>query len=142
MKKPLILASSLLTLVFLIAACGSDSTPAPQINQVSFTAMDYGFSGSQFIPSGMTEMVMTNTGRELHHQQLLTVPEGMATEDLIAGLVSGEAGPPPPGVEAAGSVGAIGPGATGITALNMTAGDYLIVCFIPNAEGVPHMALG
>jgi hypothetical protein len=142
MKKPLILASSLLTLVFLIAACGSDSTPAPQINQVSFTAMDYGFSGSQVIPSGMTEMVMTNTGRELHHQQLLTVPEGMATEDLIAGLVSGEAGPPPPGVEAAGSVGAIGPGATGITALNMTAGDYLIVCFIPNAEGVPHMALG
>ena len=87
-------------------------------------------------------MVMTNTGRELHHQQLLTVPEGMATEDLIAGLVSGEAGPPPPGVEAAGSVGAIGPGATGITTLNMTAGDYLIVCFIPNAEGVPHMALG
>jgi|TARA_B100001146_G_scaffold193788_1_gene180572 hypothetical protein len=23
----------------------------------------------------------------------------------------------------------------------MTAGDYLLVCFIPNAEGVPHMAL-
>ena len=67
-------------------------------------------------------MVMTNTGRELHHQQLLMVPEGMTTEDLIAGP--------------------IGPGATGIPTLNMTAGDYLIVCFIPNAEGVPHMALG
>jgi len=67
-------------------------------------------------------MVMTNTGRELHHQQLLMVPEGMTTEDLIAGP--------------------IGPGATGITTLNLTAGDYLIVCFIPNAEGVPHMALG
>ena len=40
MKKPLILVSSLLTLVFLIAACGSDPTPAPQINQVAFTAMD------------------------------------------------------------------------------------------------------
>ena len=61
-KKPLILVSPLLTLVFLIAACVSDSTPAPQINQVSSTAMDYGFSGPQFIPSGMTEMVMTNTG--------------------------------------------------------------------------------
>ena len=46
-------------------------------------------------------MVMTNTGRELHHQQLLMVPEGMTAEDLIAGLLSGEAGPPPPGVEAA-----------------------------------------
>ena len=85
---------------------------------------------------------MTNTGRELHHQQLLTVPESMATEDLTAGLLSGEAGPPPPGVEAAGGVGAIGPGATGITTLNMTSGDYLLVCFIPNAKGVPHMALG
>jgi len=40
MKKPLILVSSLLTLAILIAACGSDSTPAPQINQVSFMAMD------------------------------------------------------------------------------------------------------
>lgn len=59
----------------------------------------------------------------------------MATEDSIAGLLSGEAGPPPPGVEAAGGVGPIGPGATGITILNMTAGDYLIVCFIPNGEG-------
>ena len=46
-------------------------------------------------------MVMTNTGRELNHQQLLIVLEGMATEDLNAGLLSGEAGPPPPGVEAA-----------------------------------------
>ena len=46
-------------------------------------------------------MVMTNTGHELHHQQLLIVLEGMATEDLNAGLLSGEAGPPPPGIEAA-----------------------------------------
>jgi hypothetical protein len=67
-EKATILVSSLSTLVFLIATCGSDPTPAPQINQVSFTAMDYGFRGPQFIPSGMTEMVMTNTGRELHHQ--------------------------------------------------------------------------
>ncbi len=92
--------------------------------------------------AGMTEMVLTNTGRELHHQQLMTVPEGMSSDDLIAGLLSGEAGPLPPGVAAAGGVGLIGPGATGRTTLNMTAGNYLIVCFIPNAEGVPHMALG
>ena len=46
-------------------------------------------------------MVLTNAGRELHHQQLLTVPENMATEDLITGLLSGEAGPRLPGIEAA-----------------------------------------
>ena len=39
-------------------------------------------------------------------------------------------------------MGAIGPGATGITTLKMTAGDYLLVCFMLNAEGVPHMAFG
>jgi len=38
--------------------------------------------------------------------------------------------------------GAIGPGATGITTLKMTAGDYLLVCFMLNAEDVPHMAFG
>ena len=137
MKKPLIFLSALAALVLLMAACGSDPTPAPAINQVTFTASDYAYGGLQFMPAVMTEI-----GGELHHQKLMTIPEGMSSDDLIAGMVSGEAGPSPPGVTSAGGVGPIGPGGTGRATLNMTAGNYLAICFIPNAEGVPHMALG
>ena len=86
--------------------------------------------------------VMTEIGGELHHQKLMTIAEGMSSDDLIAGMLSGEAGPSPRGVTSAGGVGPIGPGGTGRAKLNITAGNYLAICFIPNAEGVPHMALG
>ena len=86
--------------------------------------------------------VMTEIGGELHHQQLMTIPEGMSSDGLIAGMLSGEAGPSPLRVTSAGLVGPIGPGGNGRTTLNMTAGNYLAICFIPNSKGVPHMAQG
>ena len=86
----------------LLAACGDDDDTAPMINEVAYTAADYHFIGPQFLPSGMAELTLANDGLELHHQQLLPLPEGMTADDLIAGLMSGEGGPPPTGLDAAG----------------------------------------
>ena len=140
--KRLAIIPAVIILLTILAACGGDDDAAPQINKVSYTALDYRFDGPQFLPSGMTEFTLVNQGQELHHQQLLTLPEGMTAEDLIAGIMSGEEGPPPPGVDAAGGVGALNPGLSGNVTLNLTAGNYVIVCFVPNAEGIPHVALG
>ena len=85
----------------------------PQVNQVSFTAVDYGFEGPESIPAGITSITLVNQGRELHHQQLLKLPEGMTAIDLFAELESGAEGPPPPGVVPAGGVGGLGPGISG-----------------------------
>jgi len=156
MKRLLILVSASVALFFLIAACGSDptitpaptsipaptATAVPQINQVSFKAVDYSFSGPESIPAGMTGITFVNEGQELHHQQLLTLPDGMTVDDFMAALLSGEEGPPPPGVVGAGGVGALNPGLSGSVTLNLAPGNYVIVCFVPNAEGVPHVALG
>ena len=78
----------------------------------------------------------------MHHQQLITVPEGMATGDLIAGLLSGEAGPPPPG-EALGGFQSVVPGGSGTFRIDFTPGNYAFLCFVedPNT-GAPHFALG
>ena len=136
MKRFAIIPAVLITLMILVA-CGSDEEAAPQVNEVSLTAVDYRFDGPQFLPSGMTELTLINGGQELHQQQLLTLPEGMTADDLIAGLMSGEEGPPPPGVDAAGGVGALNPGLMGSVTLNLAVGNYVMVCFVPNAEGVP-----
>ena len=155
MKLKLPILGLLMTIaVGTLAACGSDptSTPlpsatpsptaVPEINQVSFNAVDFGFDGPDSIPAGMTRMTLVNEGKELHHLQLITVPEGMTADDLIAGLLSGGEGPPPPGVMAAGGVGSVDTTISASVTLNLAQGNYLMVCFIPNAEGVPHMALG
>ena len=85
--KRLLIIPALLVLLTILAACGDDEVVA-EINEVSYTAMDYFFEGPQFLPSGMTELTLVNEGMELHHQQLLTLPEGMTADDLIAGLMS------------------------------------------------------
>lgn len=147
MKRLAILPAALFLLA-IIAACGSDptatplptSTPVPQINQVSFTAVDYGFSGPDSIPAGMTTMTLVNEGEEFHHQQLVRVPPGMTIAELLE--AAGEEGPPPPGVLLAGGVSVLSPGISASATVNLVPGNYLMVCFIPNAEGVPHVALG
>lgn len=140
--KRLLIIRALVILLTIFAACGSDDEVVAEINEVSYTAMDYHFEGPQFLPSGMTELTLVNQGMELHHQQLLTLPEGMTVDDLMAGLMSGEEGPPPPGVDAAEGVGALNPGLSGNVTLNLTPGNYVVLCLVPNAEGAPHVALG
>ncbi len=124
---------AILLLLMVLAAWGDDDETAPMINEVAYTSADYRFIGTQFLPSGMTELTSANDGMELHHQQLLSLPKGMTADDLIAGLMSGEGGPPPTGLDAAGGVGALNPGLSGSVALDLAAGNYVMVCFVPNA---------
>ena len=131
--------------VVALAACGDGATPTPtpQINQVSFNAFDYGYGRPSSIPAGMTTISMVNEGVELHHQQLIKLPEGMAGEDLLAALAQGPAaGPPPPGLKSAGGVSVLAPGGKGTVTVNLEQGNYLMICFIPDSEGVPHFARG
>jgi hypothetical protein len=120
-------------LLTLLAACGDDDETAPMSNEVAYAAADYRFIGPQFLPSGMTELTLANDGMELHHQQLLSLPEGMTADDLIAGLMSGEEDPPPTCLDAAGEMGALNPGLSGSVTLDLAASNYVMVCFVPNA---------
>jgi len=47
----------------------------------------------------MTKLTLANNGMDLHHQQLLSPQQGMTQDDLIAGLMSGEPGPLPTGLD-------------------------------------------
>ncbi len=136
--------------VLALAACGEGATPTPlptptpvpQINEVSFTAIDFDYTGPSSIPAGMTRISLANEGQELHHQQLIKLPEGTSSEDLLAALAQGPGAPPPPGIESAGGVSVLAPGGSGTATLNLQPGNYVMLCFVPNGEGVPHFALG
>jgi hypothetical protein len=146
--KRVALFVGLLSALILMAACGEEepvptptATPVP-INEVSFTAADYSFDGPTSIPAGWTHLSMANEGQELHHLTLVKLPEGMSTEDLLTAFTAEDAGPPPPGMAFSGGPGTVAPGGTSNSTVKMEVGEYALVCFVPDANGVPHAALG
>lgn len=148
--KPMIWFTLFTFAIVALAACGASATatppptptPVPQINEVSFTAVDYEFNGPSSIPAGMTRITLANEGQDLHHQQLIKLPDGVTKADLIAAFAAGPGSPPPPGVEAAGGVSVLAPGGNGTATMNLDQGNYVMICLVPDAEGVPHFALG
>ena len=80
--------------ISLIVACG-DSPPEP--NPVAYSAVNYAFAGPATLPSGLTEITLTNAGTELHHQQLMKLPVGWSPAGFMAALEElDEDAPPPP----------------------------------------------
>jgi hypothetical protein len=43
---------------------------------VVFVAHDYGFTGPDRIPAGMTTVQIVNQGKDLHHVQIMQLTEG------------------------------------------------------------------
>jgi len=68
--------------------------------------------------------------------------DGVTFQQFQEALATGE-GPALALVEQRGGVGAIAPTGSAQAVLNLTAGEYVILCFIPSpADHVPHLAKG
>ena len=127
----------------LLAACQpAGGVPAGQGEQVSITASDYAFEAPDSIPAGWVDVTLSNTGQEAHHVQFLQMNEGVTFEQFTTALAQGE-GPALALVSLRGGVGQI-QGAAGAdeAVLELPAGNYVLVCFVPSPDGVPHLAKG
>ena len=126
------------------AAATPANTAAPSApNVVNITASEYKFDAPDSIPAGLTKFVLTDSGKELHHATLVKLDSGKTVVDLENGIKNMKPGTPPPGwVIFAGGPNAVAP--TGVTALttDLEAGTYAILCFVPDAKGVPHVMKG
>ncbi len=147
--------SAVLSLL-VVAACRPDRAPAPAAaadsagsataatappaNVVTFIARDYGFEGPAQIPAGITLFRLDNQGKELHHMVIARLDEGRTYDSLLAAMR--KPGPPPRWMYLAGGPNASNPGAGSNATMNLIPGHYAIMCFIPGADGVPHMAKG
>jgi hypothetical protein len=120
----------------------SDSapTPGPSANVVTYIARDYGFEGPAQIPAGPTLFRLDNQGKELHHLVLVRIEQGRTYDSLLAALR--KPGPPPRWMHLVGGPNATSPGANSNATENLSEGHYAVICFIPSADGVPHLAKG
>ena len=133
----------LLVVVFALHGLDSPQAFAASRNSspVVYAAHDYGFTGPGQIAAGVTTLQILNKGREPHHVQLLKLPPGKTAADFHAAIKANPAGFPP-WVKFVGGPNAVLPGSGAVATMTLAEGDYLLVCLIPNNEGVPHVALG
>ena len=125
------------------AADSAAVAAAPVANVVTIIATDYKFEAPDQVPAGLTTFNLTDNGKELHHATLIKLDSGKTFDDFMAGMKTMKPGTPPPGwVIPAGGPNAVGPGSTSSLTTVLAPGNYAIVCFIPDAKGVPHVAHG
>ncbi|MEZ4501788.1 MAG: hypothetical protein R3C39_04115 [Dehalococcoidia bacterium] len=126
----------------LIEVAGDENTAAVPEANFEVTAVDYGFEAPDSVAAGDVVLKLSNNGGEPHEANLLQLAEGATVEDAVAFFTS-EAPPagPPPFTNVGGAQG-IFPGDSTVATVNLAAGNYALICFIPNAEGAPHFVLG
>lgn len=144
----------LLSLVVLLAATGCSTREAPKEgagsaaapagpNVVNIIATEYKFESPESIPAGLTTLKLTDNGKEVHHASLIKLDSGKTLADFEAALKMMKPGAHPPGwLIPAGGPNAASPGASSELTMALNAGNYAIVCWIPDAKGVPHVMSG
>jgi hypothetical protein len=126
----------------LLAGCAAgDGEAADEARPavVNVMATDFAFDMPETIAAGPVTFRLMNHGEELHHLQLIRLEEGRTFEDFAA-LDPGA--PPPSWVVFIGGPNAPPPAGTSDVTVDLVAGDYVAICFIPSPDGVPHVAKG
>ena len=112
---------------------------AAKANVVRVSGEDFKFDAPDVISAGVTQFVFTNKGPALHHLAILKLNGGKTIDDLQAALAN--PGPMPSWVKEYGGANAPVPGEDSNVTLNMTPGNYALICFV-DIGGPPHFAKG
>jgi hypothetical protein len=124
-----------------LTVTASASAPAPlPASDLTLTLVDYAFSFSEPLTSGAHVVRVENSANQEHEIALFRFLPGKGMADLEAWAVAYE-GPAP--MTAIGGVPAIRPGQVADMYLDLTSGDYVALCFVPDAtDGMLHLMHG
>lgn len=146
MRRPLILlAAAALSL----SACsdggdGDEGSPTatapPAATTVDVSATEFAFDVPPEVTGGVVEMRFTNTGGLPHEFAFARIEEGKTEADVKAVIESG--GEPPKWAEDVAGVPGLSPGESITVTRTLEPGNYVFLCFFPDAEGTPHASLG
>jgi hypothetical protein len=107
---------------------------------VTITLADYNFTIKGTLNAGKHTIKVDNAGPQPHEIELVRLAPGKTVKDLM-GWIDKPNGPPP--ANAIGGVVAMMPSMSGYATVDLTPGDYLLVCFIPDGkDGKPHAEHG
>jgi len=118
-------------------AAGSAADPSA----VTYTARDYAFDGPEKIAGGWTTVTLLNQGKDLHQLQFLKLPDGKTAADFRAEMAA-DPTRLPRWVQRRSGPNSVGPGEQALAIVYLEAGEYVLVCGIPDSHGVPHVVHG
>ncbi len=125
----------------LLGACTDLTARAwPGAHDVVVTTSEFSFSAPDTIPAGLTRIRLFNKGSEPHHVQLARLARGHTIGDLRNSFTAGAA--LPSWVTFVGGPNEPAPGAASEVIVSLMPGSYAMLCFIPSADGIPHLAKG
>jgi uncharacterized cupredoxin-like copper-binding protein len=107
---------------------------------VVMTLDDYDFRFSAPITAATKSIRLRNAAAQTHEAVIVKLAPGATVQDFLAAMEKPQG--PPPGALVGGVTG-IAKGRTVDIATSFTAGDYALVCFVPDVnDGKPHLAHG
>ena len=122
-----------------VTAAQNVANPTPQ-SDITVTMTEYAFNLSAPLTAGTHTLRINNQGKQDHEAVLVRFAPGKSMKDLVA-WVDNQVGPPPG--TPLGGLTDMSSGADGFFTVNLTPGNYALVCFVPNAKnGKPHAAYG
>ena len=102
--------------------------------------LDYNFKLSSPITAGTRTIEVHNSGPQVHEIELVQLAPGVTPADFMKWM--GKMEGPPPG-KALGGIAGMAPGLTEYFSADFVPGNYLLLCFVPDAkDGKPHFAHG
>ena len=108
---------------------------------VEVTLDDYSFTMPDTLPAGAVRIEATNVGAEDHEVSFARVIDGATVADVVAAAEESDSAADVL-LDFHGGPTSVRPGATETVEVDLPAGTYLVLDFIPSPDGTPHIDLG
>ena len=136
------LAKGMLRPIQVVARIAQTTTQEPQA-EVSVILKDFTFEIPSNIKAGRHTWKVTNQGPQPHEMFFIKLADGQTMADVMAFMASPTNEDAAPPFEEVGGTAALGAGQTGWVDLDLPAGDYVALCFVPDATtGKAHAEMG
>jgi hypothetical protein len=125
--------------IIVTPATSNTSNANMRVNS-TMTLFDYAFQFSQPLQAGRQTIRVKNTAVQSHEVVIVKLQPGKKPADVLAWMEKMEG--PPPGAPIGGTT-PMSRGEENIITLDLTPGEYGLVCFVPDAkDGKPHFMHG
>lgn len=136
-------AATLLGARLIAPARAQEAPPAAASDypEMVITAADFSFTMPESAPGGLTRLTMKNDGQMDHHAMFMRLNDGADFADLEAAMTQPDLGPI---LALSRSIGGpvVGPGGEATVIADLTPGQYMVICIVPEADGTPHYVMG
>ncbi|WP_066459502.1 hypothetical protein [Castellaniella caeni] len=116
--------------------------PNTGYHKLAVTAKDYAFELPRRVPAGYTEITLRNEGAEEHHAMFMRLNTGTTTADFMRAAKQQDIAALFAMSSSIGGPGSVDHGQASTVIINLLPGAYVVICIVPDAQGMPHYKMG